>query len=437
MNKSGKRGLVVALLVLVAGIALVATAAARDAKRVAARKEAAAAATLLDGFAGNSQDLAAAARHIDAALQHDPDCAAAWVEKARWRMKNAGRLNPAVLGSAEQDLRRGITAEPDHGNSYVLLGYALSQQHRFDEAAAAFETARRLQADSPWLNINVGQMHLLREDYPAAEELYRKALSEPRLPLNARIAAVDDLAAALAGHGEAAKARALYEELLAREEARTPWVMGNFSRILRIHLLDVKASEIWGRRALEKMDYRNGRENLGKTLYLAWAEALIVDEDEARAAALYAEAEQYEDSPADLLYEMSSYPHAHPIVAALAARGVPLDYRAELGRGRGTPPLLTLIADDNVAVATALLDAGAQVDEGGDSRTTALIIAAQFGKTGMVRLLLQRGASLEARNREGLTAEEVARKNGQTGAAGLIAAERQRRAQGQPGRPPL
>ena len=437
MRMHGKWGTTAAIVVLAAGIALIAAAALRNADRAAARAEAALAAQLLDGYSGKRADLVAAARHIDAALQRDPGCAAAWLEKARWRMDDAGPLDPQALYNASKDLRRGLESQPDHADSYVLLGYVLTRQQRFDEAASAFETARRLGTAGPWLDIHIAAMHLRRDGPAAAEPLYREALADARLATSTRYYAQEQLAQAFARNGDPQRARVLYEELLAHEDARSAWAMGNYSQILRTLLLDVKASEMWGRRALEKMDYGWGRDNLGRTLYLAWAEALIVEKDEAKAARLYAEAEQYLESPSDLLFEMDSHPHAHPIIAALAKRGVPLDYRAELGRDRGTPPLMTLIHNDNVAVAAALLDAGANVDETGDRKTTSLIVAAKFGKVGMTRLLLGRGANLDARNREGQTAEEAARQNGHPETAELVAAERKRRIQGQQSRPPL
>lgn len=228
MRMHGKWGTTAATVVLAAGIALIAAAALRNADRAAARAEAALAAQLLDGYSGKREDLVAAARHIDAALQRDPGCAAAWLEKARWRMNDAGPLDPQALYNASKDLRRGLESQPDHADSYVLLGHVLTRQQRFDEAASAFETARRLGTAGPWLDIHIAAMHLRRDGPAAAEPLYREALADARLAMSTRYYAQEQLAQAFARNGDPQRARVLYEELLAHEDARSAWAMGNY-----------------------------------------------------------------------------------------------------------------------------------------------------------------------------------------------------------------
>ena len=56
-----------------------------------------------------------------------------------------------------------------------------------------------------------------------------------------------------------------------------------------------------------------------------------------------------------------------------------------------------------------LLELGADVNGSGHNGRTALMIAAMFNRTEIVELLMVRGADVEARDADGLTAEAAAR----------------------------
>ena len=92
--------------------------------------------------------------------------------------------------------------------------------------------------------------------------------------------------------------------------------------------------------------------------------------------------------------------------------------------GSRRTPLRTAVLYDQRAAAVLLLDAGARVDERDERGQTALHEAAVFGRLAICKLLLSRGASLDARNNSGEDPEAVARDNGKTTAADLLAAVR-------------
>lgn len=76
-------------------------------------------------------------------------------------------------------------------------------------------------------------------------------------------------------------------------------------------------------------------------------------------------------------------------IADLIGRGA--DPNAAWGVN-GWPPLLHAIHKNRIESIPALLDGGAGVDTGGPNGETPLMMAAGYGYTGIVRLLLQRGA---------------------------------------------
>jgi ankyrin repeat protein len=69
----------------------------------------------------------------------------------------------------------------------------------------------------------------------------------------------------------------------------------------------------------------------------------------------------------------------------------------------GNDPLVTSYTG-NTEIVTALLDAGARVDEADNEGNTSLMLAAQRARSGNVQLLLKAGANVNLRNAHGWTA---------------------------------
>jgi len=109
------------------------------------------------------------------------------------------------------------------------------------------------------------------------------------------------------------------------------------------------------------------------------------------------------------------------VVRWLLARGARVDGRDEMGY----TALHLAGSSGSLAAAGALLDAGADVNAHqtpvGDAP---LVKAARFGHLDMIRLLLSRGASLDARSSCGLIVDADARLEGCAAAAALLAAVR-------------
>ncbi len=95
------------------------------------------------------------------------------------------------------------------------------------------------------------------------------------------------------------------------------------------------------------------------------------------------------------------------------AKGVPVDLRVATGGAgawRNSTPLMWAAARGQAAVVRVLLDSGADVDAKNDEGVTPLMAAAGSIKTidgdpfACVRVLIEAGADLEVTNRQGLTA---------------------------------
>ncbi len=78
--------------------------------------------------------------------------------------------------------------------------------------------------------------------------------------------------------------------------------------------------------------------------------------------------------------------------------------------------------DDSAAMVRLLLEHHAYIDAESPNKTTPLMMAAQYGNAGVVKLLLEEGADPLLRNQLGLTAIDFAHRANRPSAAELIAA---------------
>lgn len=376
---------------------------------------------LIDQYSGDTRLLIQGKALIDAALQADGRSTEALIEQSRFAMKYGGSLSPQVLAAAEQPLRHSLAYHPDHGNTLVLLGYVLTHQRRFDEATAALDKARQVGADSPWLEMNAADLLVKQGRIEDGLDHYEAAMQDPKLPQPVKDSASETISLLLRKLGQTSEAVANYEKLIASGRSGA-WTYGNYSQLLRVKAGDTRRSVEMGREALKRMNYGWGRDNLGRSLYLAWAEALITEKNKAKAKRLYAEAQQYVEDPSELLDEVFQYPRAHPIIEALKRQGHSLDKMPGSAAGLGDTPLTMAAKNGNDVIVTQLLDAGASPDVAGYAGATALAYAAYIGDEELIRLLLRRGANPWLRDDEGGDAEMVALAAGKPQAAQLLAA---------------
>jgi tetratricopeptide (TPR) repeat protein len=376
------------------------------------------AARLLDAYSGRGDLLQQANQKLREALEINPDEPAAYVELARLRMKSSG-LNVESLKDAEASLRRALAIDQAFGNAHVLLGYVLTHAGRFDEAEAAFAQAERTGATSPWLESNLAELKDKRGQRQVAAEIFNRIAANPAKPAAIRGAALEWLQSFHTYTSKQLDQADLAYRMQIELDPRAPWPKGNYACFLRVHRLDLARSEMFARQALEIMRYGVAQRCLASTLYLEWAEALVA-QDTKRADALFAEASQLEPDLGTLVREVGNYPRAHPILEALAQKGISLDTMP--GIAGGTTPLSIAAGNPNVEIATRMIRLGANPNTQGYAGVTPLMIAAQRGSDAMVRALLTSGADPTLRSRDGKDAEQFAIDANQLPTAGLIAA---------------
>jgi hypothetical protein len=97
---------------------------------------------------------------------------------------------------------------------------------------------------------------------------------------------------------------------------------------------------------------------------------------------------------------------------------------ASLADAKGWTPLMNVTS---VEMALALIAAGADVNAVNGDGETALMIAAEFGSTALVRVLLSHGANLQTRSKAGYTALDLATIAGKAAVVELLKSTRRTR----------
>ena len=119
---------------------------------------------------GNRYEYAQAAERFRQAIQLEPENPYAW-DLLSWAL--AYRQPPDLQG-AEEAARRAIGLQASLIGAHYHLGRALLLQGRFDEAIAAFEQSKSLDANFESADFGIAQVHLTRGDYRAAREAMKR-----------------------------------------------------------------------------------------------------------------------------------------------------------------------------------------------------------------------------------------------------------------------
>jgi Flp pilus assembly protein TadD len=73
-------------------------------------------------------------------------------------------------------LQRYVAARPDDPIGHTLLGSALQQAHRFDEATQEFERALAINPDNPYVEVNLAKIYAYQKKTDKALVLFKKGI---------------------------------------------------------------------------------------------------------------------------------------------------------------------------------------------------------------------------------------------------------------------
>lgn len=137
------------------------------------------------------------------------------------RMPVTGEQLRAVIQTpnyeqAERFLAKAIELKPDLAEAHVQLGRLRYLQGRDDEAAAAFDTASKIEPEHPLLNLLRGDLAYAKQDYAASSNLLQAALSRPEGRVHVHVTALNHLQVVLRKTGRMAEYPRIVNAFLAR-----------------------------------------------------------------------------------------------------------------------------------------------------------------------------------------------------------------------------
>jgi Flp pilus assembly protein TadD len=143
------------------------------------------------------------------------------------RAAGAMRLKAGDVAGALGELRQAVQADPGDPEAWTLLGNALFEAQRYEEAEKSYRTALDLDRRLRPVRRSLAQLALRRGRRPEAERLLRElAAEDPRDP-DGQIA----LGTLLASRGDLGGARAAFSQALATSP-RHPAALYNLGRTL-------------------------------------------------------------------------------------------------------------------------------------------------------------------------------------------------------------
>jgi Flp pilus assembly protein TadD len=141
------------------------------------------------------------------------------------RAAGAMRLKAGDVAGALAELRAAVEASPADPRTWTLLGDALFEAQRYDEAEKSYRTALELDRRSRPVRRSLAQLALRRGRLPEAERLLRELVSEAPGDPDYQLA----LGTLLAARGDLGSARATFARVLAISP-RHPAALYNLGR---------------------------------------------------------------------------------------------------------------------------------------------------------------------------------------------------------------
>ncbi len=337
-------------------------------------------------------------------IARDPAIDGAYIELARVAMKTS--WGPGGLHEAEGLLQAALQIAPESANARILLGYVYAHQQKYRESEALFELVARKPNDNLWLWANWGEVLAMQGKLDAAERQYRKAIAQSVTHDtydHARRDAYHSLRLLIGHRGDLEGVDALYAQQIADyglERCTSP----EYARFLLQKRGDLARAAEMSERVLS-VDCENypARDTLALSQYAMWSRAGA----EQKAALLNRARASLPPSPR-ALFLLAGSDVTLEALKALVRAGEPLDQTDNEGR----TALMLALADDDIAAARRLLDAGARTDVGSAGGLPVALLPVVQGNPAGVRLMREHGVDYRKLNVGGMSALDIARSLG-------------------------
>lgn len=307
------------------------------------------------------------------------------------------RVDPNVLDSAQGLLDQALALDPRRAETLMLMGHVAYLKLQFQRSVDLLEQAEGIGIDSPWLQINMGDVLWAMALRPPTTDhaLARRAANEfeaalrPKLPIGAEWRAVHQLCDIYAELGDIQKADSFHRRYVSLVEGLNKAIaLQRYALFLLVHADDVDASIVAARQAVQVEDFPLGRSFLVDVLAMKGGK-LVAAGRVRDAAPYFAEAKQLQPDLESICPELARFQDMLPGVFGIHAEGLIKDFSGSIG-GQ------TLVYASRYATADEikqLLVWGANPNYFDSEEGTSLHQAILFNNVAAVRVLLDHGAN--------------------------------------------
>lgn len=365
-----------------------------------------------EGIDHHSRDgLQQAKKLLDQLLIENPKYVPAYIQLARYQ--ETVERNQKGLKAAEQTLNTALNLDKKNAEVYIVLGDNLYWQNRLDEAEKALKSASDLGTSNLWLYVNYARVFIKKGQNDKAIEYLEKLTNRKSYELS-------NTRPLKFGYG-------VYIYLLTSMEdfARLEKVFERRQRTFEYngcYLAEYSAFELFKRGDYEK-SIRLGEKalklncsndgyvsrRLSYAYLVKWAtkyqSATKVDAEDN----LYLKAKILNADMSEILYNLSNSQKTESSIGIILRTGVKIDAQNQ----DSITATGLAVQYGSLTALKKLINSGANINtRQGSAEWSLLMIAAYNGNEEVVKYLLDKGADVDVKSKDGYTARKVAEARG-------------------------
>lgn len=362
-------------------------------------------------YIDTENDLWKAKYMLDRIIVATPDYAPAHYQLGRIFFKaNQGEKG---LKAATESAMTAITFDPEFADAYILLGHVLLHQKKYKESAKQFVIAENKGTKNLWLYSRWGELHKEKKEVKQAAEKLEKVVAMPLSNKNnndAIIYAYSELIGIYKGLKKWGDIERLYNARIEKFPKNNCY-KAHYANYLIDNLKELDKAELMATDARNAgcADRSLTTPILAKVLYLRWS---LLDPTSKKGLIAFSRAKAISPVDPRLLYNLATSDKLVKVINALTKIGKNINMVSD----RGMTALIYAIQNNDVDAAKNLLAIGANVNEVLVSRLagkwTPLMAATAVGNVDMVKLLIKNGANPNFKNKDGVSAADIAKDQG-------------------------
>ena len=340
-----------------------------------------------------------------------PDFAPAHYQMGRSFMKSSN--SEKALKLVAESAMTAIALDPDFADAYILFAHVLLHQEKYKESAEQFAKAEAKGTENLWLYSRWGEMHKAKNETQSAIKKFEKVVEMPLSSTN-NDDAIKYAYSELIGIYDELKQWSDMERLYKARIDKFPkngCYKAHYANYLIDHLKELDNAELMATDARDATcrDRSFTTPILAKLLYLRWS---MLDPSSREGLIAYSRAKAISPVDARLFYKLASSEKLIKVIKALMDKGSDIDMVDD----DGMTALIRAIQDNNANAAKNLLIAGADVNKPIETRRagrwSVLMAATAMGDASMIKLLLKHGADPNFKNKDGMSAADIAKELG-------------------------